>query len=78
MDPHPLLGAEMLGPDVEHTAHLLAWAIQSGLTVADALEMPFYHPVVEEGIRTALRDLRQNLRVARRSGVRCDDFGPGE
>ncbi|HCH64594.1 MAG TPA: dihydrolipoyl dehydrogenase [Deltaproteobacteria bacterium] len=73
-----LLGAEMLGPDVEHTAHLLAWAIQSGLTVADALEMPFYHPVVEEGIRTALRDLRQNLRVARRSGVRCDDFGPGE
>ena len=73
-----LLGAEMLGPDVEHTAHLLAWAIQSGMTVADALEMPFYHPVVEEGIRTALRDLRQNLRVARRGGNRCDDFGPGE
>ncbi len=73
-----LLGAEMLGPDVEHTAHLLAWAIQSGTTVAEALEMPFYHPVVEEGIRTALRDLRQNLRVARKSGVRCDDFGPGE
>jgi len=73
-----LLGAEMLGPDVEHTAHLLAWAVQSGMTVAEALEMPFYHPVVEEGIRTALRDLRQNLRVARKSGVRCDDFGPGE
>lgn len=73
-----LLGAEMIGPAVEHTAHLLAWAIQSGMTVAEALEMPFYHPVVEEGIRTALRDLRQNLRVARKSGVRCDDFGPGE
>jgi len=73
-----LLGAELLGPDVEHTAHLLAWAIQSGMTVTDALDMPFYHPVVEEGIRTALRDLRENLRMARRSGVRCDDFGPGE
>jgi len=73
-----LLGAEMLGPDVEHTAHLLAWAVQQRMTVGDALEMPFYHPVVEEGIRTALRDLRQNLRVARRSDVRCDDFEPGE
>ncbi len=73
-----LLGAEMLGPDVEHTAHLLAWAIQQGLTVSQALDMPFYHPVVEEGIRTALRDLRHNLRVPRQSGIRCDDFGPGE
>ena len=73
-----LLGAEMLGPDVEHTGHLLAWAIQRQMTVDDALEMPFYHPVVEEGIRTALRDLRQNLRVARRRDRRCDDFEPGE
>ncbi|MBX3028351.1 dihydrolipoyl dehydrogenase [bacterium] len=52
-----LLGAEMLGPRVEHTAHLLAWAVQSGLTVEQALAMPFYHPVIEEGIRSALRDL---------------------
>jgi dihydrolipoamide dehydrogenase len=59
-----LVGAEMLGPDVEHTAHLLAWAIQAGMTVEQALRMPFYHPVVEEGIRTALRDLRHNLRFA--------------
>ena len=73
-----ILGAEMLGPDVEHTAHLLAWAVQQGMTVGDALEMPFYHPVVEEGIRTALRDLRKNLRVARRNDMRCDDFEPGE
>jgi dihydrolipoamide dehydrogenase len=52
-----LLGAEMFGPRVEHTAHLLAWAIQSGMTVEQALAMPFYHPVIEEGIRTALREL---------------------
>jgi dihydrolipoamide dehydrogenase len=25
------------------------------------LEMPFYHPVVEEGVRTALRDLATEL-----------------
>ncbi len=73
-----ITGAEMIGPSVEHTAHLLAWGIQKGLTVAEALQMPFYHPVVEEGIRTALRDLRQNLKLPRPEGYRCDDFGPGE
>jgi len=50
-----LLGAEMAGPSAEHIAHLLAWALQQGLTVARMLDMPFYHPVVEEGLRTALR-----------------------
>ncbi len=60
-----LLGAEMFGPRVEHTAHLLAWAIQSRLTVEDALAMPFYHPVIEEGIRTALRDLSARLKLER-------------
>ncbi len=50
------LGAEMVGPRAEHIGHLLAWSHQSGHTIADMLEMPFYHPVVEEGLRTALRD----------------------
>jgi dihydrolipoamide dehydrogenase len=57
-----LLGAELFGPRVEHLSHLLAWAVQSKLTVEQALEMPFYHPVVEEGIRTALRNLNASLR----------------
>ena len=56
-----LLGAELFGPRVEHLSHLLAWSVQHGLTVQEALAMPFYHPVVEEGIRTALRDLSKNL-----------------
>jgi dihydrolipoamide dehydrogenase len=56
------LGAEMVGPDAEHIGHLLAWALQAGMTVAQMLEMPFYHPVVEEGLRTALRDLDARLR----------------
>ena len=55
------LGAEMLGPDAEHIGHLLAWALQMKLTVAQMLEMPFYHPVVEEGLRTALRDAQAKL-----------------
>ncbi len=55
------LGAEMIGPDVEHLAHLLAWAHQAGMTVATMLDMPFYHPVVEEGLRTALRDVAVRL-----------------
>jgi len=50
------VGAEWIGPDAEHIAHLLAWALQMKLTVDAMLEMPFYHPVVEEGLRTALRD----------------------
>lgn len=51
-----LLGAEMFGPDAEHIGHLLAWVTQLGLTVEQTLALPFYHPVVEEGLRTALRD----------------------
>jgi len=31
------------------------------LTVAQMLDMPFYHPVVEEGLRTALRDAQAKL-----------------
>ncbi len=56
------LGAEMFGPRAEHLGHLLAWAHQSNMTVEQMLEMPFYHPVIEEGLRTALRDARTQLR----------------
>lgn len=51
-----VVGAEMFGPDAEHIGHLLAWVTQLGLTVEQTLQLPFYHPVVEEGLRTALRD----------------------
>lgn len=55
------LGAEMIAPAGEHMAHLLAWAAQQRLTIAQMLAMPFYHPVVEEGLRTALRDAQAKL-----------------
>jgi dihydrolipoamide dehydrogenase len=63
------VGAEMVGPDAEHIGHLLAWALQSKLTVAQMLEMPFYHPVVEEGLRTALRELDAHLRASRQKAA---------
>jgi dihydrolipoamide dehydrogenase len=50
------VGAEWFGPAAEHIGHLLAWSLQMQVTVDDMLGMPFYHPVVEEGLRTALRD----------------------
>ncbi|MGD0675572.1 MAG: dihydrolipoyl dehydrogenase [Polyangiaceae bacterium] len=59
------LGAEMAGPRAEHIGHLLAWAHQEQLTIARMLSMPFYHPVVEEGIRTALRDAATKLSAHR-------------
>jgi dihydrolipoamide dehydrogenase len=67
-----LLGAEMFGPRMEHLAHLVAWAVQQKLIVNQALEMPFYHPVIEEGLRTALRDVAYKLRVS--GGTRCEDL----
>jgi dihydrolipoamide dehydrogenase len=56
-----LLGAEMIGPAAEHLGHLLAWSVQRGDTVQQMLDSPFYHPVVEEGLRTALRDAQRAL-----------------
>lgn len=58
-----LLGAEMIIPKGENIGHTLAWSIQQGLTVFDLLKMPFYHPVVEEGIPTALHHLRRQIDV---------------
>ena len=52
-----LLGAELCTPGAEHLGHLLALAIQRDMTVAELLTLPFYHPVLEEGLRTALRVL---------------------
>ena len=57
------LGAEMVGPAAEHIAHLLAWAHQNQMTIPQMLDMPFYHPVIEEGVRTALRDVFAQLQL---------------
>lgn len=52
-----LLGAAMMAAGGEHLAHLLTWAIQRGESAASLLEMPFYHPVLEEMLQAALQDI---------------------
>ena len=71
-----LLGAELCAPDGEHMAHLLALAVQQKLTVHELLGMPFYHPTLEEGLRTALRDAARQLPQVRDSDLAaCNAIG---
>ena len=59
-----LRGAALLCTGGEHLAHLLAWAIQRGETAQGLLQLPFYHPVVEELLATALQDIAKRLPAA--------------
>jgi dihydrolipoamide dehydrogenase len=71
-----LVGAELCTPHAEHLAHLLALAIERSSTVADILRMPFYHPTLEEGLRTALRDAARQLGERADSDLAsCDPLG---
>jgi len=56
-----LLGAAMLGKRAEHLAHLLALAIDRGETAHSLMELPFYHPTVEEMLQTALQDIARKI-----------------
>ncbi|MCK7593394.1 dihydrolipoyl dehydrogenase [Pseudomarimonas salicorniae] len=71
------LGAEMIAPAAEHLAHLLAWSVHAGMTVQQMLDAPFYHPVIEEGVRSALRELNRALLMGPPPIERCLDCGPG-
>ncbi|WP_256644153.1 dihydrolipoyl dehydrogenase [Stenotrophomonas sp. 9(2022)] len=52
-----LIGADLVAPAGEHLAHLLAWAVETGCTASRLLELPFYHPTMEEGLKQALRSI---------------------
>lgn len=64
-----LLGAELFCSQSEHLGHLLSLAITKSMTVYDLLTMPFYHPVLEEALRSAIRqaanqtDQAQKMRI---------------
>ncbi len=58
-----MLGGEIVGPEAEHLGHLVAWAVQLGLTAERMLDLPFYHPTLEESLRTALRDVCGSLKT---------------
>ena len=56
-----LLGANVFAPKGEHLGHLLAWSIERGSTLRELLQMPFYHPTLEEGLQSALNSLKGEL-----------------
>jgi dihydrolipoamide dehydrogenase len=83
----PLPGRRDDGPGGRAHRPPAGLVAQRGDTVQQMLDSPFYHPVVEEGLRTALREgrparhRRPQLQRALRMGPvpveRCLDCGPG-
>lgn len=70
-----ILGTEMIAPEAEHLGHLMAWAISANLTAAQILAMPFYHPVLEETLRSAFREIVRKTRSKKSNFemFRCED-----
>lgn len=73
-----VLGAEMAAPAGEHLGHLLALAIQKEMTVFEMLKLPYYHPVIEEGFRTAVRDASRqvNRELSETELLLCESMAP--
>lgn len=57
-----LLGAEIFGRGAEHMAQPLVLAIEHGMTVAEILQMPVYHPSLEEVMKAALSNALLQLK----------------
>lgn len=68
-----LIGADLAVPGADHLAHLLVLALMNGASAADLLEMPFYHPTLEEGLKPALREICRQASLA----IRNDASPPG-
>jgi dihydrolipoamide dehydrogenase len=70
-------GACLFGPGMDHIAHLFAWAIERSETASALLQLPFYHPMFEEGLKTALREICEAVGSSElkgygfRGGSRC-------
>ena len=62
-----ILGAEMASPGAEHLSHQLALMVQNKMTLDRALQSPFYHPTLEEALRSAFRDARGKMKPGRRA-----------
>ncbi len=58
-----VLGAAIVSIRGEHIAHLLAWAISKNKTIQDMLQMPYYHPVIEEAMQACLYNVKSKLEV---------------
>ncbi|MFC6052623.1 dihydrolipoamide dehydrogenase [Acinetobacter sp. Ac_877] len=56
-----ILGAELFVDSAEHMAHLLSWMINQEVTLDDVLDQAYYHPTLEEGLRTAFKHARRQF-----------------
>ena len=65
-----MLGAEMITTRGENLAHLVNWAITQELTVGQLVQMPFYHPVIEEALQAALNNLYAQVETKNASPVK--------
>lgn len=59
-----LLGVAGIGPRMEHIAQFMALALEQKLTADELLQAPYYHPVVEEMVQAALRDIAKQLKLS--------------
>ena len=62
-----LTGAELFAPGADHMAHLLVLALSRGETASALLDLPIYHPTLEEGLKPALRAICAALPTSARS-----------
>lgn len=59
-----LIGADLFCPGADHMGHLLVLAVQQGMTASALLDLPFYHPTLEEGLKSALREICKAVPIA--------------
>jgi dihydrolipoamide dehydrogenase len=57
-----IAGATLFGPGMDHIAHLFAWAIERREKADTLLQLPFYHPTFEEGLKPALRAICEAMK----------------
>ncbi|WP_299652683.1 dihydrolipoyl dehydrogenase [uncultured Jannaschia sp.] len=62
-----LTGAELFAPGADHMAHLLVLALSRGETASALLDLPIYHPTLEEGLKPALRAICAAPQISARS-----------
>ncbi|MDX1352983.1 MAG: dihydrolipoyl dehydrogenase [Thiomicrorhabdus sp.] len=71
-DSKRLIGGEVFMPHAEHLTHLLSWAVEQEMTVLELIKMPFYHPVLEEAVQSALNQLYKALYTEGERGIGDD------
>lgn len=63
-------GMEVMAPGGEHAVPFLASLLQQEMRAQDMLELPFYPPSIEEGLRLALADALRRLDKTKRQPKR--------